>query len=95
MSFIIKLVIVLLIFSFIVYVFKAIARFSFHLRRVKSEIKQVRDQVSGRQEVSAEMVRCARCGTFVATRDAVQLRIRDRSATFCSEICMQKDGGRG
>ena len=94
MSFLVKLALLLVIFSFIVYVLKAISRFSYHLRRVKSDLKQVREQMSGKESVSAEMVRCVTCGTFVSSRDAIQLRIRDRSQVYCSEICLEKNRAR-
>jgi hypothetical protein len=90
LTFILKLVVLLLVFSFVVYVLKAIARFSQNLRRIKSEIQQMRNPAMGGGKVSAEMVRCASCGTFVASGDAVQLRVRNRSQTYCSEVCLKK-----
>jgi hypothetical protein len=88
LSFILKFVLVLLIFSFVVYVLKAIARLSFSLRGALREVRQMREQLSGR-EASAEMVRCAACGAFVAARDALRLSSRGRAETFCSHECIQ------
>ncbi|MBX3279739.1 MAG: hypothetical protein KF868_17185 [Acidobacteria bacterium] len=95
MTFILKLVVLLIVFSFVVYVLKAISRFSANLRRIKNEVQQMRNPSARGGAVSAEMVRCATCGTFVSASDAVQLRIRKRAQTFCSEDCMQKQSVHG
>ena len=87
MSFIFKCVLVLLVFAFIVYVLKAIARLSHHLRGTIGDVKEIREKVSGRPAVSADMVRCLTCGAFVSSRDAVTISSRNRSQFFCSGEC--------
>ncbi|MGH9753923.1 MAG: hypothetical protein ACREA2_14180 [Blastocatellia bacterium] len=87
MNFILKCVFILLVFAFIVYVLKAIARLSHHLRATIGDMKEIREKVSGRPAVSADMVRCLSCGAFVSTRDAVTLSSRNRSQVFCSGEC--------
>jgi len=87
LGFIFKCVLILLIFSFIVYVLKAIARLSHHLRGTIRDVKEIREKVGGRSRVSADMVRCVSCGAFVSSRDAVTLSSRNRSQVFCSGEC--------
>lgn len=90
MSFVLRLVLVLIVFSFVIYVFKAIRRWSAHLRGTVREVGQMRDRMRESEKVSAEMVRCQTCGAFVATSDAVQLRLGGESHTYCSEACLNK-----
>lgn len=87
MGFIIKCVLVLLIFSFIVYVLKAITRLSYHVRGTIRDVNEIREKVSGRSSASAEMIRCQTCGAFVSARDAVTVSARNRSQAFCSSQC--------
>ena len=87
MNFIFKCVLILLVFAFIVYVLKAIARLSHHLRGTISDVKEIREKVSGRPAASADMVRCLSCGAFVSSRDAVTISSRNRSLVFCSGEC--------
>ena len=84
-----KIVFILLIFGFVVYVLKAIARLSFHLRGALKDVRTLRDQMGGRPVASADMVRCARCGAFVSTRDAVTISSPNRAQVFCSQECMR------
>jgi hypothetical protein len=86
-SFILKLVAILLIFSFVVYVLKMIARLSHRLRGAVRDVQSIRDQMSGRPVASAEMVRCAACGAFVSSRDAVTISSRNRARFYCSRDC--------
>lgn len=88
MGFIIRCVFVLLVFSFVVYVLKAIVRLSAHLRATVKDVKGMREQLSGRQTGSAEMVRCLSCGAFVASRDALTVSSRNSAQTFCSHECL-------
>ncbi len=88
MSFILRCVLILLIFAFIVYVIKAIARLSHHLRGTIKDVKEIRER-GGRPAASAEMIRCASCGAFVSSRDAVTISARGRSQIFCSRDCAQ------
>jgi hypothetical protein len=83
------MVLILFVFAFVVYVIKAIARLWFHLRGTVKDVQKLREQVSGRPVTSAEMVRCAICGAFVASRDAVTLSTRNRAQFFCSQDCMR------
>ena len=85
MGFIFKFVLILLVFAFVVYVLKAIARLSHHLRGTIRDVKESREKVS--PAVSANMVRCISCGAFVSARDAVTISSRNRSQTFCSNEC--------
>jgi hypothetical protein len=89
LGFIIKCVLVLLVFSFFVYVLKAITRLSAHLRATVKDVKHLRSQGGGSQaRASADMVRCVSCGAFVASRDAVTLSSRNRAQIFCSHECL-------
>lgn len=85
MGFIFRFVLILLVFAFVVYVLKAIARLSHHLRGTIRDVKEIREKVS--PAVSANMVRCLSCGAFVSARDAVTLSSRNSSQTFCSSEC--------
>ena len=85
MGFIFRFVLVLLVFAFVVYVLKAIARLSHHLRGTIRDVKEIREKVS--PTVSANMVRCLSCGAFVSARDAVTISSRNRSQSFCSSEC--------
>ena len=87
MTFIIKCVFILLVFAFIVYVLKAIARLSHRLRGTINDVKDIREKVSGRPVSSADMVRCLTCGAFVSSRDAVTVSSRNSSQVFCSSEC--------
>ncbi len=87
MSFILRFVLILLIFAFIVYVMKMIARLSHRLRGTMREVKEIREQVGGRSGASANMVRCSKCGSFVSTRDAVTITARNKLQSFCSTEC--------
>jgi hypothetical protein len=89
LSFILRVVLILLVFAFVVYVIKAIARLSFHLRGAIKDVRKLREQVGGRPAVSADMVRCARCGAFVTSRDAVVVSAGNRARIFCSSDCMR------
>jgi hypothetical protein len=85
LGFIFRFVLILLVFAFVVYVLKAIARLSHHLRGTIRDVKEIREKVS--PAVSANMVRCISCGAFVSARDAVNISSRNRSQTFCSNEC--------
>ena len=85
MGFIFRFVLILLVFAFVVYVLKAIASLSHHLRVTIRDVKEIREKVS--PTVSANMVRCLSCGAFVSARDAVTISSRNSSQTFCSSEC--------
>ena len=85
MGFIFRFVLILFVFAFVVYVLKAIARLSHHLRGTIRDVKEIREKMS--PAVSANMVRCLSCGAFVSARDAVTVTSRNRSQTFCSSEC--------
>lgn len=89
MTFILRCVLILLVFSFVVYVFKAIARLRFYLRGTIKDVQKIREQVGARSTPSAEMVRCASCGAFVSSRDAVTVSSRNRAQVFCSQECVR------
>ncbi|MBK9313048.1 MAG: hypothetical protein IPM55_02190 [Acidobacteria bacterium] len=88
MGFIIRGVVILIIFAFVVYVFKAIARLTHHMRGTVRDVRTLRDQIAGRGTVNEEMVRCVNCGAFVASRDALTVSARNSSRTFCSQECV-------
>jgi hypothetical protein len=85
LGFIYRFVLALLVFAFVVYVLKAIARLSHHLRGTIRDVREIREKMS--PAVSANMVRCLSCGAFVSARDAVTVSSRNRSQTFCSSEC--------
>lgn len=85
MGFIFRFVLILLVFAFVVYVLKAIARLSHHLRGTIRDVNEIREKVS--PAVSANMVRCISCGAFVSARDAVTFSSRNSSKSFCSSEC--------
>lgn len=89
MSFLLRAVLILLAFGFVVYVLKAIARLSFHLRGALKDLRRVREQMSGGLAANAEMVRCASCGAFVLSRDAITISLRNQARVFCSRDCMR------
>jgi hypothetical protein len=88
-TFILRAVIILFIFAFVVYVLKMISRLSFNARTTTKELNKMREQVATRQPKSTEMLRCAACGSFVPTRDAVRVSSGGRVQTFCSHECLQ------
>ena len=85
MGFIFRFVLILLVFAFVVYVLKAIARLTHHLRGTIRDVKEIREKMP--PTVSANMVRCLSCGAFVSARDAVTISSRNSSQTFCSSEC--------
>jgi len=84
---IIRCLLILLAFAFIVYVLKAIARLSHHLRGTIKDVKEIREKAPRRSKASADMVRCLSCGAFVSSRDAVTISSRNSSQVFCSGEC--------
>ena len=98
MGFIFKLVFYTLVFAFVVYVFKMIARLAFNVRATLTDVNKLKEAMraagqavgQGRPTVSAEMVRCKECGSFVAAKEAVVVSVSQRKETFCSRECMQK-----
>ena len=94
MGFLFKLIVYTLVFSFIVYVFKMIARLTHNVRATVKDMGKLRENMQaaaqGRPTVSAEMVRCRACGSFVATKEAVTVSARQGKDTFCSHECMRQ-----
>jgi hypothetical protein len=93
-SFILKGVLILFIFAFVVYVLKAIARLKQDLHRAKQEARRSRADGDGQTGLanksrSTSMLRCAACGAFVAAREAVTLSTGGRSQAFCSHECLR------
>ncbi len=86
---IIRCLIILFVFAFIVYVLKAIARLSHRLRGTINDVKEIRNNASGRGRATEEMVRCLSCGAFISSRDAVTISSRNKSRFFCSSDCAQ------
>ncbi len=99
MGFLFKLIFYTLVFAFVVYVFKMIARLAFKVRATVTDVNKLKEAMraagqavggQGRPTVSAEMVRCKECGSFVAAKEAVVVSVSQRKETFCSRECMQK-----
>lgn len=88
MIFLLRIVVILFIFSFVVYVLKMIARLRFTVRNTAKEVSKMRQQVEMRQGKSTEMLRCVACGAFVAVQDAVTIVAGGRDQTFCSHECL-------
>lgn len=88
MTFILRIVLILLLFAFIVYVLKAITRLSFRLRGTIKDVQKIRERMGGRPVVSSEMVRCLGCGAFVSYRDALTFSSGTIARTYCSRECM-------
>lgn len=89
MTFLLKLVFFTLVFCFIVYVLKMIARLSHKLRATVTDVKKLRALFEGRPQASAEMVRCQSCGAFVAAKEAITVSSRQQRQNYCSRECMQ------
>lgn len=88
MIFLLRIVVILFIFAFVVYVLKMIARLRFTVRNTAKEVSKMREQVEMRQGKSTEMLRCAACGAFIAAQDAVKIVAGGRAQTFCSHECL-------
>ncbi len=88
MIFIFRIIVILFIFAFVVYVLKMIARLRFSVRNTAKELNKMREQATTRQGKSTEMIRCAACGAFVAAQDAVRISSSGRAQTFCSHECL-------
>lgn len=89
MSLIFRLILFVLIFSFIVYVLKMITRLSHNLRATIRDVRKVRDVVEGRRPGSAEMVRCLSCGAFISPQEALTVSAKQARQTYCSRECLQ------
>ena len=103
MGLIFKLVFYTIVFAFVVYVFKMIARLAHNVRATVTDVNKLKEAMQaagraagqavggqGRPTVSAEMVRCKACGSFVAAKEAVVVSARQRTETYCSRECMQQ-----
>ena len=95
MIFLFRLVLFTLLFCFVVYVLKMIARLSHRLRATITDVNKLRRLFEGRPEVSAEMVRCQTCGAFIAAKEAVTISSKQGRQSFCSRDCMQAQLKRG
>ena len=89
MPILIRWVLILLLFAFVVYVFKAIARLVFNLRATARDILKIRDQMSGKPISGTEMIRCASCGAFVHALEAITISKGKSRISFCSRECLQ------
>ncbi|MFN0124210.1 MAG: hypothetical protein ACKV2V_27235 [Blastocatellia bacterium] len=104
MTFILRAVLILLLFSFVVYVLKTLARVAFNVRKTLRDVRSLRDQMndqmgagqaagraSGRSSarVSAEMVKCIRCGAFVSATEALRVSGKGKPEFYCSRECMR------
>jgi hypothetical protein len=94
LGFLFKLILFTLLFAFVVYVFKMIARLAYKVRATITDVNKLRETMQSvaagaRQTVSAEMVRCAKCGAFVAAKEAVVVTDKQRKQYFCSRECVR------
>ena len=89
MIFMFRLVLFTLLFCFVVYVLKMIARLSHKLRTTITDVNKLRGLFEGRTQASAEMVRCQSCGAFTSAKEAVIISAGQKRQTFCSRDCMQ------
>jgi hypothetical protein len=87
--FLFKLVLYTLLFCFVVYVLKMIARMSHKLRATMTDVTKLRRLFEGGPQVSAEMVRCQSCGAFIAAKEAVTVSAGQNRQSFCSRECLQ------
>jgi len=90
-----RLILFVLIFSFIVYVLKMIARLGHNLRATIKDVSKMREALAGRPQVSAEMVRCKACGSFVAANEALTLSAGSAKQNYCSRKCLTASVNRG
>lgn len=90
MTFVFRCLLVLIIFSFIVYVFKALARIRYNMRGTMKDVRKLRDQVVGGPSGGAEMVKCVACGAFVFPREAVTIKSQKTTQIFCSTECLHQ-----
>lgn len=88
MILIFRLIVFVLIFSFIVYVLKMIARLSARVRATVTDVNKLRELFEGRPQASAEMVRCQTCGAFIASKEAITVSGKQSRQTFCSRECL-------
>lgn len=89
MTFLFKLVLFTLLFCFVVYVLKMIARLSHKVRATVTDVTKLRALFEGRPQASAEMLRCQSCGAFVSAKEAVTVSLRQQRQSYCSRECMQ------
>jgi hypothetical protein len=87
-TFILRFVVILFIFAFVVYVLKMLARLSFNVRNTAKELSKMREQAAVHKPKSTEMIRCAACGAFVSAQDAVKVTSGGRAQIFCSHECL-------
>lgn len=87
-----RLFIAFFLFVFVIYVLKAIARLRFFINGTMGDVRKLREQLGGAGGGSGgpEMVRCPGCGAFVAAREAVTIRSRNISQSYCSTECLQR-----
>ncbi len=88
MILIFRLVIFALLFSFIVYVLKMIARLSHRLRATVTDVNKLRELFEGRPQANAEMVRCQNCGAFIAAKEAITVSGKKSKVVYCSRECL-------
>ena len=84
-----RLFIAFFLFVFVIYVLKAIARLRFFINGTMGDVRKLREQLGGAGG-GPEMVRCPGCGAFVAAREAVTIRSRNISQSYCSTECLQR-----
>jgi hypothetical protein len=88
-SFMFRLILFVLIFSFIVYVLKMITRLGHNLRATITDVRKLRELFEGRSPVNAEMVRCQTCGAFVSPKEALTVSAKQTRQTYCSRQCLE------
>lgn len=88
MTFIFKLIIFTLLFAFVVYVLKMIARLSQRVRATVTDVNKLRELFEGRPQASADMVRCQNCGAFIAAKEAITVSGKKTKVVYCSRECL-------
>lgn len=88
MSIVFKLILFALLFSFVVYVLKMIARLSQRLRATVTDVSKLREVLQGRPTPAADMVRCQNCGAFIAAKEAITVSGKTTRVIYCSRDCL-------
>ena len=91
MTFIFKLIIFTLLFAFVVYVLKMIARLSQRVRATVTDVNKLRELFECRPQASADMVRCQNCGAFISAKEASTVSGKKTKVVYCSRECLNAD----
>ena len=92
MKFLVILFILLMVFVLLALRYRRQIQTGFQVWRMFRQVRQsskqpVNTATKAKIEKSESLVRCARCGKWIAPSDAVKLR---SNTTYCSTNCMEK-----